>query len=55
MCVIDSYLSNCCGSTYDDRFSYENGIGICSKCFEWAEFWDEEDNKEYEDGEYYDK
>ena len=55
MCYIDEYLSECCGAIHDKRFSYENGLGICSKCLEHAEFWDEDDNKEYEDGQYYDK
>ena len=55
MCEVDSYLSECCGTIHDKRFTYENGLGICSKCLEHAEFWDEDDNKEYEDGEYYDK
>ena len=55
MCYVDEYLSECCGSVHDKRFSYENGLGICSKCLEHAEFWDEKENKEYEDGEYYDK
>ena len=55
MCYVDEYLSECCGAIHDNRFSYENGLGICSKCLEHAEFWDEKENKEYEDGEYYDK
>ena len=53
MCEIDKYLSDCCGATHDTMWTYENGEGICSKCKEHATFWDEDDNKEYEDGNYY--
>ena len=53
MCHINEYLSECCGAIHDKRFTYENGLGICSKCLEHAEFWDEDENKEYEDGNYY--
>ena len=49
MCETNEYLSNCCGATWDRMWSYENGNGVCSKCKENAEFYDEEDNKEYDD------
>ena len=55
MCQVDSYLSECCGAIHDNRFTYDRGLGICSNCLEHSEFWDENDNKEYEDGQYYDK
>ena len=47
MCETDKYLSNCCGASPDLTQTYENGNGICSKCKEHSEFWDEDDNKEY--------
>jgi hypothetical protein len=53
MCDVESYLSECCGAPYDKMFTYESGEGVCSKCKEHAEFWDKYENKEYEDGEYY--
>lgn len=53
MCDTEYYLSDCCGSTFDRKFKYESGVGVCSKCGKKAEFWDEKDNKEYDDGDYY--
>ena len=53
MCDVDEYLSQCCGAIHDSRFSYDSGMGICSKCKDHATFCDEEENKEYEDGDYY--
>ena len=54
MCNTDTYLSLCCGSTWQKgTFDASYGIGICSKCLKKTTFWDEDDNKEYEDGNYY--
>ena len=36
-------LSECCGAP--PRHSVEDGLGICSKCGEWAGFYDEDEEE----------
>ena len=54
MCETDTYISECWGSGWlENTFNPNFGTGICGKCLKKSTFWDKYDNKEYEDGEYY--